>query len=90
VLKQGQYSPLSVEKQVIQLYAATMKDENGQSWIRAVAVDKVGKYMQELLAFLDGRHADIAKRIAEKKQLDDEVKKALDAALKEFRGVFQA
>jgi F-type H+-transporting ATPase subunit alpha len=90
VLKQGQYSPLSVEKQVIQLYAATMKDENGQSWIRAVAVDKVGAYMKELLAFLDGRHADIAKKIAEKKQLDDEVKKALDAALKEFRGVFQA
>jgi len=90
VLKQGQYSPLTVEKQVIQLYAATMKDENGQSWIRAVAVEKVGKYMSELLSFLDGRHPEIAKKIAEKKQLDDEVKKALDAALKEFRGVFQA
>ena len=67
-----------------------MKDENGQSWIRAVAVDKVGKYMSELLAFLDGRHPDIAKSIAEKKQLDDGVKKSLDAALKEFRGIFQA
>ena len=37
VLKQGQYSPLPVEKQVIQIYAATMKDDKGQSWIRAVA-----------------------------------------------------
>jgi F-type H+-transporting ATPase subunit alpha len=90
VLKQGQYSPLTVEKQVIQIYAATMKDENGQSWIRAVAVDKVGKYMSELITFLDGRHPEIAKGIAEKKQLDDASKKALDAALKEFRGIFQA
>ncbi len=90
VLKQGQYDPMTVEKQVIQLYAATMKDENGQSWIRAVAVDKVGKYMKDLLAFLDGRHPEIARSIAEKKQLDDGVKKSLDAALKEFRGIFQA
>jgi F0F1-type ATP synthase alpha subunit len=46
--------------------------------------------MKELLAFLDGRHPEIAKSIAEKKQLDDGVKKSLDAALKEFRGIFQA
>jgi F-type H+-transporting ATPase subunit alpha len=90
VLKQGQYSPMSVEKQVIQIYAATMKDDKGQSWIRAVAVDKVGKYMTELLAFLDGRHPEIARTIAEKKQLDDGLKKSLDAALKEFSGIFQA
>ncbi len=90
VLKQGQYEPMPVEKQVIQIYAATMKDENGQSWIRAVAVEKVGKYMKELIAFLDGRHPEIAKSIAEKKALDDGIKKSLDGALKEFRGIFQA
>jgi len=90
VLKQGQYSPMSVEKQVIQIYAATMKDDKGQGWIRAVPVEKVGKYMTELLAFLDGRHPEIARTIAEKKQLDDGVKKSLDAALKEFGGIFQA
>jgi F-type H+-transporting ATPase subunit alpha len=90
VLKQGQYSPMSVEKQVIQIYAATMKDDKGQSWIRAVPVEKVAKYMTELLAFLDGRHPEVAKSIAEKKQLDDGVKKSLDAALKEFSGIFQA
>ncbi len=60
VLKQGQYSPMPVEKQVIQIYAATMKDDKGQGWIRAVPVEKVGKYMTELLAFLDGRHPEIA------------------------------
>jgi F-type H+-transporting ATPase subunit alpha len=90
VLKQGQYSPMSVEKQVIQIYAATMKDGGGQSWIRAVPVEKVGKYMVELIAFLDGRHPEIARTIAEKKALDDGIKKSLDAALKEFGGIFQA
>jgi F-type H+-transporting ATPase subunit alpha len=90
LLKQSQYSPMTVEKQVIQIYAATMKDENGQGWIRAVPVDQVGRYLRELVAFLDGRHPEVAKKIAEKKQLDDETKKSLDAALKEFRGIFQA
>ncbi len=89
VLKQGQYSPLTVEKQVIQIYAATMKDESGQGWIRQIPTDAVGRYMKELVEFLDGRHPEIAKTIAEKKALDDGIRKQLDAALKEFRGVFQ-
>ena len=90
LLKQGQYSPLPVEKQVIQIYAATQKDDEGQGWIRAVPTEQVVRYMKELVEFLDGRHPDIAKSIAEKKALDDGIRKALDAALREFRGVFQA
>ncbi len=90
VLKQGQYSPMTVEKQVIQIYAATQKDESGQGWIRNVAIDQVSRYMKELLEFLDGRHPEVARSIAEKKALDDGIRKALDAALKEFQGIFQA
>jgi F-type H+-transporting ATPase subunit alpha len=90
VLKQGQYQPMPVEKQVIQIYAATQKDENGQGWIRAVPTEQVGRYMKELVEFLDARHPEVPKAIAEKKALDDAAKKALDAALREFRTVFQA
>jgi len=90
LLKQGQYSPIPVEKQVIQIYAATQKDENGQNWIRNVPTDQVVRYMTELLEFLDGRHPEIAKTLAEKKALDDGLRKSLDAALVEFRGLFQA
>ena len=90
VLKQGQYSPLTVQKQVIQIYAATMKDEGGQGWIRSVPVEDITRYMAELVAFMDGRHAEVGKAIAEKKALDDGIKKQLDAALKEFGGIFQA
>jgi F-type H+-transporting ATPase subunit alpha len=90
VLKQGQYQPLPVEKQVIRIYAATMKDPQGQGWIRNVPVEQVGRYMKELMEFLDARHPQIAKTIAEKKALDDGIRKSLDAALSEFRGIFQA
>jgi len=81
---------MSVEKKVLQIYAASMQVDEGQSWIRAVAVEKVGQYMRELITFLDGRHPEIARSIADKKALDDGIKKSLDAALKEFSGIFQA
>jgi F-type H+-transporting ATPase subunit alpha len=90
VLKQGQYSPMPVEKQVIQIYAATNKDEGGNGWIRNVPVEQVTRYMKELLEFLDARHPDIAKTIAEKKALDDGLKASLNKALAEFRSVFKA
>jgi F-type H+/Na+-transporting ATPase subunit alpha len=89
VLKQGQYQPLPVEKQVVQIYAATQKDENGQGWVRAVPVDEVVRYAKELTDFLEARHGAILKAIAEKKALDDGIRKSLDDALREFRTVFQ-
>jgi F-type H+/Na+-transporting ATPase subunit alpha len=88
VLKQGQYEPMPVEKQVIQLYAATSRDENGVGWIRKVEVDNVRRYMSELAQFMDGRHPDIGRDIAQRKQLDDDLRTRLDAALAEFRDVF--
>src|SRR3990172_3565527 len=90
VLKQGQYQPMPVEKQVTQIYVATNKDESGTNWIRNVPVDQVGRYMTELMEFLDTLHPDILKKIAEKKALDDEIKASLNKSLVEFRGIFKA
>ena len=87
-MKQGQYQPIPVEKQVIQLYAATSKDPSGSIWIRPVPVADVARYMRELTEFMDGRHPEIGKAILEKKQLDDQIKGLLDRALAEFRDVF--
>jgi hypothetical protein len=44
--------------------------------------------MKELIEFMDGQHSDIVATIAQKKQIDDETKKKLDAALGEFRDIF--
>lgn len=91
VLKQGQYQPFSVEKQVIQLYAATSRDpETKVNWIRNVPVSEVTRYMSELTEFMDIQHPEVGKLIAEKKELNDQVKSALDKALTAFRDVFQA
>jgi len=89
VLKQAQYLPMPVDKQVVQIYAATTKDEAGVNWIRNVPVDEVGRYMKELAEFLDGRHPEIGKQIVEKKQLDDGTKVGLGKALAEFREIFK-
>ena len=90
VLKQAQYLPMSVEKQVTQIYVATNKDETGTNWIRNVPVEEVTRYMTELMEFLDTRHPDILKKIADKKAFDDEIKGSLNKSLVEFRGIFRA
>ncbi|HTP26983.1 MAG TPA: F0F1 ATP synthase subunit alpha, partial [Anaeromyxobacteraceae bacterium] len=90
LLKQAQYQPMSVEKQVIQIYAGTQKDASGVNWVRNIPVEQVVRYATELMEFLDGRHPEIAKRIAEKQALDDEARRGLDKALAEFSAIFKA
>jgi F-type H+-transporting ATPase subunit alpha len=89
LLKQGQYVPMPVEKQIIQIYAGTQRDKSGTIWIRNVEVADVSRYMVELTAFIDSRHPEINALIREKKDLTDEVRQKLDAALTEFKDVFK-
>jgi F-type H+-transporting ATPase subunit alpha len=84
ILKQLQYQPLPVEKQVLIIYAGT----NG--FIDQVPVGAVGKYETELYSFFDARYPGILKSIAEKKQIDDDTKAQLNAALKEYGQQFMA
>ncbi len=84
VLKQPQYQPLPVEKQVIIIYAAT----NG--FLDGVAVEQVRDYETELYAFLDSRRAQLLSALAEKKQIDDAIKGDLNQALTEFGKTFAA
>jgi F-type H+/Na+-transporting ATPase subunit alpha len=89
LLKQGQYVPMPVEKQIIQIYAGTQRDKNGVGWIRNVEVSEVSRWMSELTQFIDLRYPDINVLIREKKDLTDEVRQKLDAALEEFRDVYK-
>jgi F-type H+/Na+-transporting ATPase subunit alpha len=85
ILKQPQYQPLPVEKQVLIIFAAT----NG--YFDAVDVDAIGGLEQELYAFVDSRHAAMLREIVEKKVLDDGIKARLHEVLKEFtREVIEA
>ena len=84
ILKQPQYRPVPVEKQVTIVYAAT------KGFIDPVALEDVERYEEELYRFLETRHATVLTSIAEKKILDDEIKPALEAALQEFGAQFAA
>src|SRR5579864_6599827 len=84
LLKQPQYEPLPVERQVALIYAGT----NG--YLDAVATSDVRTFETELYAFIDSRYPEVFRGIVDKKQLDDTLKKALDGAVKEFTGDFSA
>jgi F-type H+-transporting ATPase subunit alpha len=89
ILKQGQYVPMPVEKQILQIYAGTQKDKSGVVWIRNIEITDVQRYMQELLEFMDTRHPQALKLLREKKDLTDDVRSALDQALEDFKSVFK-
>jgi F-type H+-transporting ATPase subunit alpha len=82
ILKQPQYQPLPVEKQVAIIYAAT------KGFIDDTAIEDVHRYEEELYRFLEARHPGVLTGIAEKKVLDDELKAALETALKAFNQQF--
>ena len=84
ILKQPQYEPLAVEKQVAIIFAGT----NG--YLDAVAIKDLRAFESELYRFLETRYPDVLTGIVEKKQLDDQLKAALTTAVKEFAGDFAA
>jgi F-type H+-transporting ATPase subunit alpha len=84
ILKQPQYQPLAVEKQVAIIYAAT------KGFIDSVAIEDVRRYEEDLYRFLETRHPGVLTGVAEKKILDDDTKGALERALNEFGQQFGA
>jgi F-type H+-transporting ATPase subunit alpha len=78
LLKQNQYQPLAVERQVVIIYAGT------KGFTDKLPVDSLGEYEKELFALIDSKHPDIFKTIREKKQVTDELKPQLEGLLKSF------
>jgi len=84
LLKQGQYEPLPVEKQILIIYAGT----NG--FVDELPLTALKKYEQELNSFIESRHPDIFADILKKRELDGELRAKLTKALEEFKGIFKA
>jgi len=83
ILKQDQYQPMPVEKQIAIIFAAT------GGFLDALPVADCRRYESELVAWLDRNHGPLVAAIAEKKDLKGELGDKLKAALSEFAGVFQ-
>jgi F-type H+/Na+-transporting ATPase subunit alpha len=82
ILKQDQYVPFSVEKQVLSLFVAT------SGALDSIPVPAVRRFEREFISFVETNNSGILKSIADKKALDDtiksEIKKAVDAFKERF------
>jgi F-type H+-transporting ATPase subunit alpha len=84
LLKQDQYQPLPVERQILIIYAGT----NG--FVDELPATALKKYEQELYSFMDSRHQDVFADILKKRELDGDLRAKMTKALEEFKGVFKA
>ncbi len=83
ILKQGQYEPLPVEKQILIIYAGT----NG--FLDHLPGDVLKKYEQELYAYVEAKVPDLFTEILKKRELDDELKAKIKKILEEFNSTFK-
>ena len=79
ILKQPQYQPMDVEKQVLVIWAAT----NG--YTDDVAIDDIRRFETQLLKFVENSHPGLLAAIAEKKALTDDIKADLQQMLEDFK-----
>jgi len=79
ILKQAQYEPMSVENQVMALFAGV----NG--FIDQVAVERVKAWEREFLRFMEASHPEVGRAIAEKKAISPETETKLREALQAFQ-----
>ncbi|MCG8343831.1 MAG: F0F1 ATP synthase subunit alpha [Chlorobiales bacterium] len=82
ILKQGQYVPMAVEKQVAIIYVGT------QGILDQLDVQYIRKFEEEFLSLLEHKHADILNAIAETGQMDADVESRLKEVAEQFLGSF--
>jgi len=82
ILKQPQYDPMPVEKQVVSIFAGT------GGFLDDVPVGDVKRFQAELLEFVESRHPEIGRAIAEKGELPEDLVGKLDGAIGVFRSGF--
>ena len=82
ILKQAQYSPMPVERQILIIFAAT----NG--FLDDIAVEDCGRFEQELNTYVDTAAPSLARKIVDKKQLDGELREEISRTLTMFKEKF--
>jgi F-type H+-transporting ATPase subunit alpha len=84
LLKQGQYQPQVIERQIAIIFAGT------QGLLDDMPVEQIREFEEFLFGFLDRRHAQVLADIANKKELTDELRAALTAAINGAKTEFVA
>ncbi len=83
VLKQPQYSPMSVEEQVIIIYTVV------KGFLDDIPVDNISRFEKQILEFMDANFPEIGEKIVETGKLDDDLEEKLKEAIKEFKKGFK-
>ena len=83
LLKQGQYEPVPVEKQVIAIWAG------GNGYLDDVQVDDVRRFEAELIEHVEANHPEVLEHIREQGTLPEEVERQLKDAVTAFRRRFR-
>jgi F-type H+-transporting ATPase subunit alpha len=84
LLKQGQYQPLAVERQIAIIFAGT------QGLLDDMPVDQIRPFEEFLFGFLDRKHGQLLAEIANKKELTDDLRSALTSAIEAAKAEFMA
>ena len=84
LLKQSQYSPLTVTQQVLSLFAAKNK------FLRDIEVADVQEYEKEMHKFMADKHPEIIEELDREMAISADLDKAMKLALEEFKPVFEA
>jgi F-type H+-transporting ATPase subunit alpha len=84
VLKQDQFVPLPVEKQVAIIFAGT------GGYLDDIEAGEIGRFEQDLLGFMDAHRGSMLAKIASRKALDDEIRAELTKTITEFKERFAA
>ena len=83
ILKQNQYSPLPVEKQILIIYAGN------RGFLDEFKVNQIREYEKKMDEFMEKTHPEILMKLAEKKQIDTALDDAIGEALKDFSQKFR-
>ncbi|MDE3164245.1 MAG: F0F1 ATP synthase subunit alpha, partial [Acidobacteriota bacterium] len=84
ILKQGQYRPVPLEKQILVIYAGT------KGYLDDLAVEVCRKFEEELYRFAENAHREVLDGIKAKKVLDKDLEAKVKAVIEEFKSRFVA
>jgi F-type H+-transporting ATPase subunit alpha len=84
LLKQDQYQPMNVEEQVAVIFAGTT------GMLDSLPTRSIQRWGKEFLEFLHSRHPDVLQMIAQRKELNEEIRSKLKSAVEEHLSIFRA
>jgi len=84
ILKQPQYQPLTMEKQVLILYAGT------RGLLDELPVNVLQEFERELYGFVENKYPNIMSELKEKEEISDDLDKRMNSAIQEFVAEFKA